>query len=702
MQGFTYGRDGEVVQRLRPEPMTPEEQAAQGKIDDVDFEIFTHKMNMIAQEGKETTMKLGASTGMRWGDVAFGIYTLRGDLAVVATGIWFHAVLGQIPVKYIVKHWLNEPSVGIREGDAFFFNDPFYGGVHPADMGLCVPVFYKGKLVCFTGAVVHTGENGGTDPGGMSAIARSKYDEGIIVPPLKIGENYTLKEDVLAMFSAMNRDARTMILDIKARLAAARIAERRIIELINQKGLSFFLGALRKILTVTSEAAKQKVSALHDGVFRQPRFMDTVGPEPGLTKLNIVVTKQGEKIRLNFEDTTPLLRDKPLNSYFQGIIGLAMVYFCGWFFYDLPANNGLLETLEWEFPDDAMINARDDAPTSLSPFTQICFAHGMFLCGARMTYHRDPLRAVAAWFQGFSVPIFGGINQWGEPVADITPEINATGAGARPDMDGVSGSGSFFATMSDCSDVETTESDRPFLYLFRNYFKNSYGHGKFRGGAGVGYGLMMHHVPAVGMGCFGFGSKMPSTMGIFGGYAVPPVFIQMVRGSSMKSLLAKGDASLHTTLDQLYESAGAEEGNRVYEHVTMKITPLMNGDTFYVPVGGGAGYGDVLERDPQAVMDDLRNGLTSHWAARNIYKVVYDEKTLRLSPEETEQLRAETRADRKRRGRPYAEFEKEWLALRPPEHVIKFYGSYPHPSDGIGKPLPGPGAPGDGGEGHVS
>ena len=683
MNGSAYGRDREVVQHLKPEPMTSEERADQDKIDDVDFEIFVHKMNMIAQEGKETTMKLGASTGMRWGDVAFGIYTLQGDLSVVATGIWFHAVLGQIPVKYIVKHWVKEPSVGVRAGDSFFFNDPFYGGVHAADMGLCVPVFYKGKLVCFTGAVVHTGESGGTDPGGLSANARSKYDEGLLVPPIKIGENYTLKEDIMNLFAAMNRDARTMILDIKARLAASRIAERRITELIEQKGLSFFLGALRRILIVTSEAAKKKVSLLHDGTFRQPRFMDTVGPEASLTKINMTVINKGDKIQFDFEGTTPLLPDKPLNTFFHGIIGLSMVYFCGWFFHDLPANNGLLEVLEWKFPQNSLINAQGEAPTSLSPFTQTCFAHGMFLCGARMSYHMDPLRAVAAWFQGFSTPIFGGVNQWGEPIADITPEINATGAGGRPDMDGVDGAGSYFATMSDCSDVETTESDRPFLYLFRNYFKNSYGHGKFRGGAGVGLGLMMHHVPGVSMGCFGYGSKFPSTMGIFGGYAVPPVFIQTVRGSNMKSLLAQSTLSIQKTMDQMYEGKTPEEGKREYNHVTMRIQPLMEGDTFYVPVGGGAGYGDTLERDPEAIMEDLRNGLTTHWAARDIYKVAYDEKTLHLYPEKTKELREEARAERKQRGTLYAEFEKEWLKLRPSDHAIKYYGSYPDPRKGI-------------------
>lgn len=688
---MAYGRDLEVVHRLRPEPMTEEEQAAQEAIEDLDFEIFRHKMDMIAQEGKETTMKLGASTGMRWGDVAFGIYTAQGDLAVVATGIWFHAVLGQIPVKYIVKHWLDDPSVGCKEGDSFFFNDPALAGVHSADMGLVVPIFNKGRLVCFAGAIVHTGESGGTDPGGMSANARSKYDEGLKVPPMKIGENYQLREDVLTMFAAHVRDPRTLILDIKARLAAARIAQRRIVELVDQQGEEFFVGALRRVLSTTAEAARKKVSLLNDGIYRQPRFMDTVGPAAGLTKLNVTIEKKGETLKLSFHDTSPMLPDKPLNSFFQGVIGLSMVYLCGWFFYDLPANNGLLEVLEWEIPDNAIVNAQGDAPYSLAPFVQTCFAHGMFLAGARMTYNLDPLRAVAAWYQGFGVPIYGGLNQWGEPIADVAAEMNATGAGARPDMDGVDGAGSYFATMSDCSDVETTESDRPFLYMFRNYSKHSYGHGKYRGGAGVGMGLMMHHVPWVAMGAFGYGSKFPSTMGIFGGYAVPPMFVETVRGSNAKALLETANADLPRNMDELYEEGNPEQGLRQFHHITNQVVPYMNGDTLYVPVGGGAGYGDVLERDPEAVLKDLREGMTTPWAAEQVYKVAYDPETLRLDAPATEELRAAARRERLQRGRPYGEFVTEWEQLRPPDQVLQFYGTYPHPSEGIaaGPTFPG-------------
>jgi acetophenone carboxylase len=686
MNGMAYGKDMEVVQRLKLEPLTEEEREAVKDLDPVDFEIFSHKMNMIAQEGKETTMKLGASQGMRWGDVAFAVFTISGDLAVVATGLWFHAVLGQIPVKFIVKHWINEPSVGIKEGDSFFFNDPFYCGVHAADMGLAVPVFYEGKLVCFTGAVVHTGECGASEPGGMPLGSKSKYDEGLLIPPIKIGEDYKLKEDILTMFGAMVRDPRTMILDIKARLAACRIAERRIREVIDRYGRKFFIGGLRNILSETAEAAKKKVEKISDGIYRQPRFMDTLGTEDGLLKIQIQLEKRGEKFKLTFKDTSPMTLDRPMNTFFQGIVGLAMVYLCGWFFYDLPANNGLLEVLDWEFPENTLINATGDVPTSLSPFPQTAFVHGMFLIGARMLYGVDPLRAVASWYVGFNVPYYGGLNQFGEPIADITPEINATGCGARPDMDGVDGAGSFFATMADCSDVETTESDRPFLYVFRNYFRSGHAHGKFRGGNGIGFGLMVHHVPWVFLGCFGFGSKFPTTMGIFGGYAVPTGCINSIRQGNLKQLMTQGSSKVPTHLLEHYEKRDLE-GHSVISPISVLGSPYMNGDVIFIPVGAGAGYGDVLDREPDSVMEDLRNSLATHWAARTVYKIVYDETTLRVDKEATERLRQSEREARKKRGVPYEQFEKGWLAKKPRPEILRYYGNYPNPSEG---PPPGP------------
>lgn len=673
-----FGRDYEVVQRMRPEPVTNEEAEAMKNLDPVDYEIFVHKMNMIGLEGKETTMKLGASAGMRWGDVAFGIYTAEGDLSVCATGIWFHAALGQIPVKYIVKHWVNNASVGVKEGDSFFFNDPFYCGVHGGDMGLAVPVFYKGKLICFTGAVVHSGENGSTEPGGTPMSARSRYDEGLLVPPMKIGENYNIREDVLNMFSHMVRDPRTLILDVKARLAACRISQRRILDFVEKKGVNFFIGALRKLLLDTAEGAKKKVVQLPDGIFRQPVFMDTVGSEPALMKINIEIEKKGDRIKLRLNDTSPMLPDKPLNTFFQGIIGLTMVYFCGWFFHDLPANNALLEVLDWEFPENVFVNASGEVPTALAPFTQTAYSHGIFQIGARMTYSYDKMRAVASWYTGFGFPYYGGLNQWGEPIADISAEMNATGCGARPDMDGVDVAGSFFATMSDCSDVETTESDRPFLYVFRNFFQN-HGMGKYRGGNGMGFGLKVHGVPWLFMGCQGYGSKFPASMGVFGGYAAATSSVLAVRDSNLKQLQAESSPQIPTNLMELFNDKPLE-GNKTYTQITTSVGPYAEGDVIFVSGGGGAGYGDVLERDPKAVIVDLKLGHVTPWQAKNVYKVVYDEKTLRVNEEETKALRDQERSDRLRLSASYDDFEREWLKKSPPEGILKYYGAFPNPS----------------------
>ncbi|MFC7050019.1 hydantoinase B/oxoprolinase family protein [Emcibacter nanhaiensis] len=680
MLSMSYGRDTEIVHHLRPEPMTAEEAAAQNQIDDVEFEIFKHKMHMIGLEGKENTMRLGASSAMRFGDVAFGIFTAQGDLSICATGIYHHAVLGQLPLKYIVKHWVKEPSVGVSDGDSFFYNDPFYGGVHNADMGLAVPVFHEGKLLCFVGAAVHTGECGGSEPGGTVTAAKSKYDEGLLCPPIKIGENYQLKEDLLNMFAAMNRDPRTMILDIKARLAATRIAQRRILEVVEEKGVDFFLGSLRKVLAVTGEAAKKKVAKLNDGIYRQPRFLDTLGEENGLLKVDLTIIKKGDKITMNLEHSSPLVPDTPANSYFQGIIGLSMVYFCGWLFHDLPSNNGLLEAIDWEFPDNSFINAKGDVATSIAPLVQITFTHGMFQCGARMTYSSDPSRSVACWFSGFSIPMFAGLNQFGEPVADITPEINATGCGARFDMDGVNAAGAFFATMADCSDVETTEAGNPIMYSFRNYFNNSYGHGKFRGGAGVGYGLIVHDTQNFMLGSHGGGSKFPTTQGLFGGYGLPTLFLRKVKGSNFKELLSHSDQRLPHSLADIFEDGNPEEGAMEHDNISMVVEPAFDGDTMYAYAGGGAGYGDVLEREPEGVLKDLADGLVSHWAARNVYHVVYDEESLRLDEDGTRKARDEVRRNRIRGGKSYDDFMTEWSKQAPPQHILKYYGDYPIPN----------------------
>lgn len=675
------GKDLEIRYRLKPEPPTERELAGMKNMDDVDFEIFRHRMQMITHEGKETAIKLGASTAVRWGDVGMAIYTNSGDIAISAAGIRFHTVLGSVPLKYVLKHWKDDPSVGIKEGDAFFYTDPLYAGVHTSDMGYYTPVFYNGEIVCWVGCVVHSGESGATEPGGMPLTSRSRYDDGIHIPPVKITENYHLREDVVNLLAHMVRDPRGLILDIKARAAACGVARRRLLETIEKKGPDFTIGGLRRLIKLSSEAARAKVSKLNDGVYRFPRFMDTVGTEDALLKLMVTVRKKGEKLYLDLTDTSPEVPDRPINTQFMGVLGLSAVYLGGYMFYDLPVNSGFFEAMEWNFPENTIVNPNPEAPVSLAPWTQCTFEHGFSQVGAKMLYALDPERAVACWFRGFNAAYYGGLNQWGEPTADICPDINAGGTGGRSDKDGVNIAGAFFATMSDTGDMESIEIEKPFLYLFRRYFRDSHGFGNHRGGAGADYAIMIKDVPWMYMGCFGYGSKIPSTMGLFGGYALPTFVVTKIKKNNLLKMMERTDPRVPYSTHQVLEEK-AIEGKYEYWPISCPGEVLSEGDLFIAGTGGGAGFGDVLERNPQAVVRDVYNGITSEWAARNIYLVDYNPETLTVNLEETEELRRQEREKRKSRGMPYHEFVRKWQSRRPDDHALRYYGNWPNPSRG--------------------
>jgi len=119
------------------------------------------------------------------------------------------------------------------------------------------------------------------------------------------------------------------------------------------------------------------------------------------------------------------------------------------------------------------------------------------------------------------------------------------------------------------------------------------------------------------------------------------------------------------------------KGDYRITHNTREYHRVKNGDIVIHMNAGGAGYGDPLFRDPDRVMEDLKNEIISHWTAINIYKVVYDQETLTVDYEGTEEERQKERADRKRRAKPYDAFERDWLKKRPSEEALTAFGSWP-------------------------
>jgi hypothetical protein len=121
-------------------------------------------------------------------------------------------------------------------------------------------------------------------------------------------------------------------------------------------------------------------------------------------------------------------------------------------------------------------------------------------------------------------------------------------------------------------------------------------------------------------------------------------------------------------------------GTYTTHHTGLQFEPAQPGELYIQTQSGGGGYGDVLERDPELVMKDLREELISEWVARNVYRVAFDAETLLVDDAETRRLRDEERRARCRRGRPFAEFEKAWTKAAPPAGV-PYYGSWERPDE---------------------
>jgi len=225
-------------------------------------------------------------------------------------------------------------------------------------------------------------------------------------------------------------------------------------------------------------------------------------------------------------------------------------------------------------------------------------------------------------------------------------------------------------------DSEQVESELPVTVTLSQHWKDSCGHGLHRGGAGGVQQWMIHKMPNLVSMCMGNGSKVPLGQPLFGGYASAPIPGISVRKADLLEKMSKGDAQLTLDHREILEK-GMIQGDWAFELVARTPKVYQEGDLLFGFSGGGPGYGDPLERDPQAVLEDLRKKIISDWTARNIYKVAYDAERGKLDAEKTKQQREEERRARLARGKPFEEFHKEWSQKKPPEEILLWYGSWP-------------------------
>jgi N-methylhydantoinase B/oxoprolinase/acetone carboxylase alpha subunit len=668
--------------RYKPDPMSPREAAAIPLVSHEDYSIYTQRLASACEEGKEILIRLGIAAPLQSGDVCLSFHTAAGDLSLAEMGTFLHAITATVPMKFVLKHYREDPTMGLSDGDIFFCNEAVYGGLHNPDQIVFLPIFVDGDLIAWVSCAGHEPETGATEPGGQPADARDRYAEGLKVPPIRIGENFKLRRDMLEFFENMVRYPEMISIDTSVKLSACLRLRTRLLEMTQARSKEFTIGLLRKIIEDSAVAARQRVKKLPDGSYRCVSFLDTYGPEEALVRVPCTLVKRGDSMIADFSGASPQLPG-PYNAFEHIVYAHLTCMLFQYYFPDLPGSSGTLVPLEVHCPKNTFLNADSQAAvsscTAMAPITGNAF---MICLQKAVAASGDPeIMANLALPPGASVRafFFGGINQFGREVAGVSLRPGNTAAiGARPDKDGVEAGSFWWVGRGNAVDVEHEELLYPYFAAYCNLAPDNSGHGKYRGGASISYGISLHNTPTFYVQTFGLASRFPSNPGLFGGYAAnvrPAIHIAQADWERIKS-----DPAVPAPRNELELLQTARAlGLRVeLTPVQRRGTLFQDGDFVGVVSVGAAGYGDALEREPEAVARDVASGIVTAWTAEHVYCVLLTSEG-KVDHPATEERRSEERRKRLADAKPYDEFLQEWHVRRPPDEALKHYGAWPDP-----------------------
>ena len=681
-----YGPDPAIMRNHKLEPRTAAEDTAMKKHDD------PHLLNQVRgriisalSESFRMVEQMGAAPGAKWGDLVTAIFSASGDLSEISpAGIVTFAGVCQYPIKFVNKYWTNDPSVGVRHGDGFIHNDSRYGGIHNTDQSMMMPVFHEGELVCWVSSTIHEGENGAIEPGGMPAKAESRFDEGLKMSPFRIVENFQVKRDILTFLQNSVRDPKLQFEDLKVKLHACLRLMDRVRSVIAEFGKDALIAYLRRNLEDTEAEVHRRIAELPDGTVRFNTWIDSTLREPALLKVACAARVKGDRMTMDFRGTSPQLSNRSVNA----VMGSTKVCFLTGVLQniwpDLPHNQGVLAAFDFESDANSLLDANNDAPCAMSllpmfrTITVATVSFPKFIYGLPDGAKARATVTLAAQYNQPATFVYGGLTQHMEVTGNFCADINGNGQGARENKDGEHGVSPLFGFMCDTGEYELAEEELPMVRLIAQHLATDrVGWGKYRGG--LGYEQM---VTARGTSMWGFmtgqsGSWFCSAPGLFGGYSCPAYPIAKVKDSNVFDWFKeKGNAARFPyDIVELMNERPIESGRYVTADAGMTFEMVQEGEIYMICQGAGGGYGDVLERDPAAVMKDLSEDLISHESARDIYHVVYDKRTLIVDTAATKAARDAERAARKARGKPYADFVRDWVRDEPAAD-LPYFGSW--------------------------
>jgi N-methylhydantoinase B len=225
---------------------------------------------------------------------------------------------------------------GLDGGDIFIFNDPYDGGTHLNDFRLVRPLMRGGKLFAWIASVGHWLDVGGAVPGGYNPKATESYQEGILIPPVKLVRAGVLQQDVIDILSANTRVPQSNWGDLNGQLNALDLGERRLHLLLDEYGDDTIAAALAALSARAEALMRANVAALPDGTYSYEDFLDNDGVTDRPLRIALDLTIAGDGMTLDFSRSAPPC-DGPLNIARSTTIAACYVALKH-IFTDVPAN----------------------------------------------------------------------------------------------------------------------------------------------------------------------------------------------------------------------------------------------------------------------------------------------------------------------------------------------------------------------------
>jgi len=572
-------------------------------LDPITIEVVQNALIAAANEMKITLEKTAYSTIIyEVLDYSVGLFDTKPAMIAQVAGL--PLFLGNLTAA--IQGVISDLGLnGIHPGDVILMNDPYVTGTHKSDTAIIMPIFFEGRLVAFAASRAHWLDIGGKAPGGWNIDTVDVFQEGLRFVSVKFHDRGNPTEAV-KMIRYNVRVPTHVLGDIRAQIAACKIGGTRLVELLEKYGEEVVFGCVDEVLRRAEQVARSEIRRIPSGRYEASAFMDhdgVVKDKP--RKIQVAIEVRGDEIEVDLTGSSEQCVG-PTNCSYAGSLAAVRATLKFVLAPFDPVNEGSFRPIRLKVPPRTMFSAELPAPCDAYGTHLNILADVILKALSQAIPERVPASHYGCVVGSF---VYGTDPRNGQYYIVAEPQGGGYGAGLGKDGENCL----VFILDGDAKNVpvEVIETKYPLMIGRYELLQDSGGPGRWRGGLGtVRECRVLHNDAFINVVS---DRHVSPPWGLFGGR----------EGATSNILLWPGT-----------------EKAKLYDKVSY-FGPLQEGESFEMYTGGGGGYGEPLERDPNAVLKDVIEGYVSLPKARDEYGVEINEKTMKIDTTATQSIRRE-------------------------------------------------------------